>query len=663
MSESEKHLGPEEIDRLSQSRPGDASTPPLSDSLEEGRRHLAGCASCQTLVSMSQDFDRQLGALKHASMTGATAECPTEDELRHLVVGTLALARAEEVTDHITTCAHCAPLVRQAAEDLGGGLDAEEMSIAAQLKSADAAWHSELARKLSTPAQHTDEKFSKVQSISHTEPRHRSSLPAWLYAAASVVIVLAAALAFMLTRKSSVDRLLAQAYSEQRPMDLRLAGAAPAPIRQQRGTSGSSLSRPASLLEADLQIKRALQHAPNDATWLAAQGRSELLEWRYDDAIKSFDRALEIDPNNPDVLRDLATAHFQRAEAEQRPIDYGTAIDELSQALAKHPNDSVALFNRAIVFEKMFLYQDALRDWEEFLKADPNGPWSPEARERLRTLKDQLHLSDRLQQVPSVDAAAATTILDSRLRDRLATQSQLDAVDEEYLDVAIRVWLAEFAKRPDPDSSLYVSAAYRALQLLSKLFVEHHGDRSLADLLTSATDRGFSRAAVMLSASASSSERGEPLLAYEQARSATRLFKALGNRAGALRAETEEVYALQRTLRSGQCLSVAQEVVRRVDENSYPWIKARILEEESACAAGSEDFLDAQQTAVQAGEVAKQHGFSNLELRSTRRSLRHHNCRTFNISLSPSCWNMKSSRASRRSCSTVLGAMTDATRS
>ena len=60
------------------------------------------------------------------------------------------------------------------------------------------------------------------------------------------------------------------------------------------------------------------------------------------------------------VLTDLATAYFQRAQQEDKKDDFGAAYELLSQALRLRPDDPVALFNRAIVAEHQFLYQQAL---------------------------------------------------------------------------------------------------------------------------------------------------------------------------------------------------------------------------------------------------------------------------------------------------------------
>ena len=68
-------------------------------------------------------------------------------------------------------------------------------------------------------------------------------------------------------------------------------------------------------------------------------------------------------PDSLPALIDLATAHFERAEKEQRPIDYGTAVELLGKVLAKSPDNGVALFNRAMIYEKLSAYHEALADW------------------------------------------------------------------------------------------------------------------------------------------------------------------------------------------------------------------------------------------------------------------------------------------------------------
>jgi len=41
----------------------------------------------------------------------------------------------------------------------------------------------------------------------------------------------------------------------------------------------------------------------------------------------------------------------------------------------------VALFNRALVYERMKKPGDASADWERYLELDPDGEWAAEARQ------------------------------------------------------------------------------------------------------------------------------------------------------------------------------------------------------------------------------------------------------------------------------------------
>jgi tetratricopeptide (TPR) repeat protein len=45
--------------------------------------------------------------------------------------------------------------------------------------------------------------------------------------------------------------------------------------------------------------------------------------------------------------------------------NYEDAIDAFSRALRVNPDYTVAMYNRAIVYEKMGAYLDACDDWEE----------------------------------------------------------------------------------------------------------------------------------------------------------------------------------------------------------------------------------------------------------------------------------------------------------
>src|SRR4029077_6439645 len=191
-------------------------------------------------------------------------------------------------------------------------------------------------------------------------------------------------------RDPPIDQLIAHAYTEQRPFEMRIAGAAYGPVRQERAGERSAFAEPASLHRAKYVIKERLAARPDDEAMLAASGRVELLEGHYDEAIRTFGRLLDAHPDSPPLLIDLATANFQRAEAADRAVDYGQSIELFGRVLAKKPDDTLALFNRAIALERMYAYNEAIRDWEHYLRVDPGGNWGTEAQRRLSELLEKV---------------------------------------------------------------------------------------------------------------------------------------------------------------------------------------------------------------------------------------------------------------------------------
>jgi tetratricopeptide (TPR) repeat protein len=192
---------------------------------------------------------------------------------------------------------------------------------------------------------------------------------------------------------------LAKVYSGSRRMDLRILGAAHAPRIVERSRAGS---RSPQLLESEAVIEQHLRSHPDDWIWLHARGRAQLLEWRYDESIRSLRSALDRSgassgPRYAEMLMDLAIAYYERAEAGERPTDYSSAIEYLSRVVQLYPSLPVAYFNRAIVFEKKFDYFHAMEDWQRYLALDARGAWPEEARARLAELKHKMGASRRDQ--------------------------------------------------------------------------------------------------------------------------------------------------------------------------------------------------------------------------------------------------------------------------
>ena len=149
------------------------------------------------------------------------------------------------------------------------------------------------------------------------------------------------------------------------------------------------------------------------------------------------------------MLTDLGSAYFVRAESADRPIDYGNAVESLGKALAKSPDDPIALFNRAMACEHMFLYSQAVDDWEHYLRVDSQGEWSADARRRLSALKGKLQEHEKSQDERLLSPAEIA----EAGADNVAVQEKIEGRIEEYLNVAVTDWLPEAYRNNRPSTA------------------------------------------------------------------------------------------------------------------------------------------------------------------------------------------------------------------
>ena len=147
-----------------------------------------------------------------------------------------------------------------------------------------------------------------------------------------------------------------------------------------------------------MQIKKQIGSDPENTTWLQLQGRAEVLEWDYEDALGTLKAALLLKPNDPSLLNRMqSTALFERAESQndqtnnpkskdsKASSDLGRAADDLEKALKLRPNDPVALFNLAVIYEKLECRHAAIAVWKKYLAIDSMTRWANEASETFST--------------------------------------------------------------------------------------------------------------------------------------------------------------------------------------------------------------------------------------------------------------------------------------
>jgi tetratricopeptide (TPR) repeat protein len=314
-----------------------------------------------------------------ASPVARGSECPGENEWPLVAAGIKDREQAELLLRHAAACDHCGPLLRQSVEDFSDDLTPEEETMLARLESSQAKWQERTAGKLSkSPRRWSLGAWFRAQLV----PAH--GIRTWAYAGGLALLAAVSYRGLLLVQQPAIGDLLATAYTEQRTLDLRIPGAAHGPVRLVRGSADRSrLDRPRALLQGEARIARELAKAPASPTWLQAMGRADVLDWNYEAAISSLQRALSIQPDSPSLMIDLASAYFERAEANNRMTDYAAAVELLNRVIKASPDDPVALFNRAVVEERMHCYDQAIQDWQRYLRVDSGSAWTAEARKRL----------------------------------------------------------------------------------------------------------------------------------------------------------------------------------------------------------------------------------------------------------------------------------------
>lgn len=191
-----------------------------------------------------------------------------------------------------------------------------------------------------------------------------------------------------------VEKLLAQAYTEQRTMEMRIPYAAHADFKQTRGDTASLLSSPAALRQATDIIAANLKKNPDDPQWLLLSARLNLLDWQYKAALSSLDKVADSKINDsPEFLLTRSLALYEESEVSKQSQGYFLAVDLLGRALQKTPDDPVLRFNRAVACEKIHSYECARSDWGRVLAIEKDPNWIAEARKHLEEINEKKTLA------------------------------------------------------------------------------------------------------------------------------------------------------------------------------------------------------------------------------------------------------------------------------
>jgi len=220
-----------------------------------------------------------------------------------------------------------------------------------------------------------------------------------LVGATTVVVVVSAILAVTIRREPpSLNRRLAEAVGAHRVVQARLTGGYQyAPCRNAREPNDSLVigvlcvePTPSQWPEGRALSKLAVELKPSaggpSGAHRHAVGAWNII-WRNADAALAELRAgAALDASNARVQSDLAAAFLLHAELRQDPLSVLDAYTANDSALKLDPRLVEALFNRAVILERLHLTELAASHWRAYIAVDGESPWGDEARTRLRAL-------------------------------------------------------------------------------------------------------------------------------------------------------------------------------------------------------------------------------------------------------------------------------------
>ena len=129
------------------------------------------------------------------------------------------------------------------------------------------------------------------------------------------------------------------------------AAAQGAPV-QDRAANGIALARRGNLADAERELRAAVAAAPSVAVYRAQLGSVLGLESKWNEALKSFQKAVQLDPQNLDFRRETAAVQWQMGLMP-------AAESNLHYVLEKLPKDPGALLLLGLVKEKTGDYAKA----------------------------------------------------------------------------------------------------------------------------------------------------------------------------------------------------------------------------------------------------------------------------------------------------------------
>jgi CHAT domain-containing protein/tetratricopeptide (TPR) repeat protein len=501
----------------------------------------------------------------------------------------------------------------------------EEAAELAGLASASREFQSDLAARLARTTYKSEDQAGRDRNEGIRllgAPAIKKKRPFYLWAGVGLAASLIVAVALISWQRmaNTPERLLAEAYTNSRIFELRIPGAGFAGVTPEKHLRGSGTGRESALLlDARSRIERHLENAPEDPHWLQLEARSDVMEEKFDPAIDILDRLLAAGPVTSSLLLDDGTAYFERGTATGSENDRATALDYLRRADELAPDDTLVLFNEAVVMEDRGQLMNAVETWNRYLQFERDPRWQTEGRARLEALEDRLNKmkshQSRMEQHLASPAA---------MRELTANPAALAAIDEELSSALLpRLLDAAFPMPVDRSRGSPINCNDRCqyaralLHALAGSLEQIHHDPWLTQLLpsdSSSVNMDFLAAAHALSRAIAADAEGDYIAGSAYALQASRHFHVVQNPAGEDRAQVEMAFAKQRGSDHAGCYRAVHPVLGRNPE--FVWIHIYALTQDTLCDPAPGTAAENNPLFQRAVDLAHNAGYTLLELRA-----------------------------------------------
>jgi cytochrome c-type biogenesis protein CcmH/NrfG len=161
--------------------------------------------------------------------------------------------------------------------------------------------------------------------------------------------------------------------------DVRTVAGAPNGVGGGTPPQASAAGPPPPVQRLLLEMRERLGRNPRDRGALAALASLYFEAGKFAQAIPYYERALALEPNDPQMRTDYAAALHGAG-------DDARALAQLETVLGKHPGDPDALFDTGVVANALGRRAQATTAFKTFLRVAPQNARASDARAALRAL-------------------------------------------------------------------------------------------------------------------------------------------------------------------------------------------------------------------------------------------------------------------------------------